>query len=340
MHVVKIRRGQLDLYLTASVGLAVKGKETVQDMVAAFPRQLGTPLAAVNGDYFEFRTEPRFFGVPEGLCIIDGELVAGPAGSALCIDSRGEPRIRKVRAQFKVTWPEGSAAKFGLNCATSDYKSEARAAPVVLFTPRFGRSTGTDKGRELVLGPAGAGPWLPLKAGQSYRAKVLEIRRQGDAEIPRDRMVLSISRKADASVPTVASGDSLLLSTAFAEDMADVVTAVGGGPPLLADGRILVKPPAKAAKPAPRTAVGMNDAHIFLAVVDGRQADLSIGMSRRELAEFMQGLGCTEALNLDGGGSATLWLSGQVVNSPSGGRSRAVGNCLILLRRPKGAVKE
>jgi len=38
-------------------------------------------------------------------------------------------------------------------------------------------------------------------------------------------------------------------------------------------------------------------------------------------------------MNLDGGGSSTLWLGGKIMNSPSDGRERSVANALILLQR-------
>ena len=333
MHVLEIRRGQPDLWLTVSVGARLKGNKTVPEMVAALSPEQGVSLAAVNGDYFEHKTEPRYFGTLEGLCIIDGELVAGPAGRAFCIDWDGQPQIRQVKARFQVTWPTGKSTPFGLNCSPVDYKSEVKTAEVVLFTPRFGRSTGTTNVRELVLVPVGKGPWLPLKTWQTYSASVSAVSSAGDTAIPTNGMVLSISKKADAEIPTVRPGDILRLSTAFDEDLSKIVAAIGGGPPLLENGRILPKPVVPAQR-APRTAVGLNATNIFLVVVDGRQANLSIGMDIRELAEFMHELGCTTALNLDGGGSSTFWLAGRVVNSPSDGKLRPVGNCLILLRRP------
>ena len=73
--------------------------------------------------------------------------------------------------------------------------------------------------------------------------------------------------------------------------------------------------------------------YFFLLVVDGRQKDLSIGMTLGELAEFMLKLGCTEAMNLDGGGSSTFWLDGKIMNSPSDGHERRIANGLILLQK-------
>jgi hypothetical protein len=60
----------------------------------------------------------------------------------------------------------------------------------------------------------------------------------------------------------------------------------------------------------PRTAVGIDRQQrwLTLVVVDGRQAEISEGMSQRELAELMAELGCHDAINLDGGGSSIMLL--------------------------------
>jgi exopolysaccharide biosynthesis protein len=39
-------------------------------------------------------------------------------------------------------------------------------------------------------------------------------------------------------------------------------------------------------------------------------------------------------MNLDGGGSATLWVNGEVRNSPCDGRERPVANCWVLVSKP------
>lgn len=74
----------------------------------------------------------------------------------------------------------------------------------------------------------------------------------------------------------------------------------------------------------PRTAVGIDRGRtrLWMVVVDGRQVGYSEGMSTGELARFMLGLGCHDAVNLDGGGSSVLVHrrtdgSYQVLNRPS-----------------------
>jgi len=91
----------------------------------------------------------------------------------------------------------------------------------------------------------------------------------------------------------------------------------------------------------PRTAVGLSADRrtLYLAVVDGRSPPARVGMTCNELAAFMQGLGSHWALNLDGGGSSTMWTAnGGVLNRPSDGTSRTVSNHLAVYARGSGAA--
>lgn len=74
----------------------------------------------------------------------------------------------------------------------------------------------------------------------------------------------------------------------------------------------------------PRTALGLDATgrRLTLVVVDGRQEGYSMGMTYPELGEYMKSLGCHDAVNLDGGGSSVMILSGadgsrRIVNDPS-----------------------
>ena len=57
--------------------------------------------------------------------------------------------------------------------------------------------------------------------------------------------------------------------------------------------------------------------HYVMVAVDGRTTK-SIGMTEQEMAELMQSLGCTDAMNLDGGNSAVMLFMGKTINTPSG----------------------
>jgi hypothetical protein len=71
----------------------------------------------------------------------------------------------------------------------------------------------------------------------------------------------------------------------------------------------------------PRAAIGLAAGKILLVACDGRAAG-EAGLSLEELATVMARLGCTDALNLDGGGSTTLIAGGALRNVPRGGFER------------------
>jgi len=102
---------------------------------------------------------------------------------------------------------------------------------------------------------------------------------------------------------------------------AEAQWAIAGFGGLLRDGEIL---PGPSDVRHPRTALGLDRGRrtLVLAVVDGRQPGYSEGMSERELAELMLELGCSDALNLDGGGSSVMVIrqaegEHSIVNRPS-----------------------
>lgn len=92
------------------------------------------------------------------------------------------------------------------------------------------------------------------------------------------------------------------------------------GPPLVQDGEIAIPKRGLHSHTAvdnPRTAIGIMDSlHYVFVTVDGRTKD-STGLTAMELAEFMISLGATTAYNLDGGGSATMYFNGKVINQPT-----------------------
>ena len=82
----------------------------------------------------------------------------------------------------------------------------------------------------------------------------------------------------------------------------------------------------------PRCAVGMIEPyHYFFVVVDGRAPDYSQGVTMEELSVIMYDLGCVEAYNLDGGGSATMVFMGKLINRPQGREhERKIADAIIF----------
>jgi len=90
----------------------------------------------------------------------------------------------------------------------------------------------------------------------------------------------------------------------------------------------------------PRTSIAKRVKHkIILVTLDGR-TDQATGMTLPELTDLMISLHCKDAVNLDGGGSSTMWISGKpfngIVNMPCDNRKfdhageRAVSDIFII----------
>ena len=186
INLLKIDRSRPDLAFTTTLGHGQSlGLGPVTEQLASLPSDVGTPVAAINGDFYRTEQEP-YAGDPRGLQIMRGELVSGPIGkTTFWIDPEGNPHLENVSSRFQVRWSDGTALPFGLN-------EERRSNDAVLYTPRAGASTHTSGGRELVLTRHGPEPWLPLRAGETYTLEVRQVRDSGNTRLNDDIMVLSI----------------------------------------------------------------------------------------------------------------------------------------------------
>lgn len=81
----------------------------------------------------------------------------------------------------------------------------------------------------------------------------------------------------------------------------------------------------------PRSGIALRGRKAFFIVVDGRAPERAAGVTIAEFAHFLRILGMESALNLDGGGSSTLWTPASgIFNTPSSqGIERAVSNAII-----------
>lgn len=127
----------------------------------------------------------------------------------------------------------------------------------------------------------------------------------------------------------------------FYDNHPDYSEVLVTGPLLLRKkGKIQLPSSSLARNKHPRTAIGKIGNHkIILVTLDGR-TDEARGVTLEELTDIMISLHCKDAVNLDGGGSTTMWISGKpfggVVNMPCDNKkfdhegARAVSDILIV----------
>ena len=338
IHVVRVPRGKSPFQIQAvHAGGTALGLSRLSDQATLVDSALARPVAAINGDFYQ--REGPYAGDPRGLQIVEGELVSAPTGGAsFWLDAIGEPHASNTVSLVQVTWPDGTTTPIGLN-------GNRRPNAIELYTPALGASTRTAGGRELILEQKGDGLWLPLRPGRTYPARVREIRQTGNTPILPGTLVLSEGPTLAMTRSRFEAGAELVISTATLPSLRGVKTAISGGPVLIRDGKRqrFNTPNAESyqfnsmMERHPRSAIGWNENYFFLVEVDGRQRNLSVGMTLNELASFLSELGCSGAMNLDGGGSATLWYNGQVRNHPCDGYERPVANSLVVLKKKSAA---
>lgn len=101
---------------------------------------------------------------------------------------------------------------------------------------------------------------------------------------------------------------------------------------------VAAQPAPAAAGGAPRTVVGLNadGTKMWIVVADGRQPGWSLGATGDDIVALYRGLGATEVMSLDGGGSATMVARGPAgpvvmsrpIHTRVPGRQRPLGNHL------------
>ncbi len=338
IHVVRASResGQFG-FVSVHARQSALGLATLSQQVKSVPETLGIPVGAVNGDFYQ--RDRAYAGDPRGLQVVDGEMISAPIGGvALCINGLGQLQALEVHPRFELSWAGGSLTNLGFN-------EDRQPTEVVLYTPKIGGSTRTSGGREWVLVPGGTNMASAMaQVGAEYVFRVEAVKDGGDAPMEAGKWVLSAGQgvvRRQQSLASVANGAEVRIRLATDPRLDGVQQAISGGPILVRGGKALkIVPPrsdsyqfSSMLERHPRSAVGWNRTHLMLVQVDGRQPRLSVGMTLEELGATMARLGCEEAMNLDGGGSATFWCDGRIRNSPCDGGERVIANSLVLVRR-------
>ena len=304
--------------------------ETTSRMCARVHCVLG-----INADFAGVGTD-----APLGAFVTDGELLRSPNPKHHQLSLTTDGRL----TDETFGWT-GKLVTTDLNQLSFDGLNVDRLpGKVVLYTPAFGPTTQTPApGVDLVMRvvePAGE-----FRLGQTARVELVALHEGAqNAPIPRDGAVLSADGAAADALRSVwgqvgagvASRQALLQ---VKSTNIDVRESVGGSPILVKDGKRWFTDPGDNFTNGrhPRTLVGWTPGgDKLLVTVDGRQPGVSAGMTLHEAADLLIGLGATDGINLDGGGSTTFVRGGTVVNKVSDMQVRSAGKTVVRHSVQKG----
>jgi hypothetical protein len=118
-------------------------------------------------------------------------------------------------------------------------------------------------------------------------------------------------------------------------------SAIGGSPMLLKDNTVNISDAAELidinnTSSRPRSGIGYNaNGIVLLVAVEGDNPPIYSGINLVSFAAFLKSLGCTDAINLDGGGSTSLVIGGTKTVRPgdAGGIERPVVSAVLIKRK-------
>ncbi len=120
----------------------------------------------------------------------------------------------------------------------------------------------------------------------------------------------------------------------------NTTSAIGGSPMLLKAGNVNITDVEELISinnttSRPRSAIGYNaNGIVLLLAVEGDNTTGGYaGVNLNELANLLKDLSCTDAINLDGGGSTSLVVGNQLTVRPGDGTERAVVSAVLIKRK-------
>lgn len=313
-------------------GWSAYGKRTLTKADEILKTQGYNTAAGMNADFFSFQT-----GVPMSNTLIDGRVYTKDASWLWGIGFRDDGTAFTSKFPISTTISTDDGSFFTVECINK-YR---QPYSLYLFNSDFGDNTHSpDWGRDVILGQVSG----DITLGSSITAVVEEIAdHDGSVPIPEGKMVLSVSVFAAQDIKDrlncLEVGKKITITTNAAESAdlwKDAKYAIGcTGGKLLTKGKLDLEDE----QAAPRSAVGIKpDGSIIFYTIDGRQSGYSYGARKETVAKRLLELGCTEAVNLDGGGSTSLGAvtpgttTMKIINSPSDGGLRSCANFLFLLK--------
>jgi len=288
-------------------------------------------IAAINAGFFRLDNS-LYAGDAAGVLMIDGKLYSEPEKDRIALSITNTPGKSEVQIGYANAFTFGFGWKIKgekLSRWFSGINRERKKDELIIYTPEFHRTTLTGQGGLEVT---------------VQNNRVTRIANEGNNVIPQNGFVLSadgwpvedVKKSLRLGMEVKASFGILLVRSLDAEDV------VAGVPQLIKNGKIdITWEKEKSSKSFvetrhPRTAVAMlRDGKFLMITADGR-SDVSGGLGLQDLAEYLLSLGAVDAMNLDGGGSTTMFLDGNVVNKPSDKEGeRKVSDALLVTPRKR-----
>lgn len=295
-------------------------------------------VGATNGDFYFYQNTLEN-GIPRSGQFRRDECVTNPVGRACFVlsDDR-RPFIDRVDFAGTITYAGSTVRLHTVNMQRLEWE-DTGGNQINLYTNSYGSSTEKcSGGSKVVIAPKST----PFKwyANSPETCVVEQVIADGEGvtAIPEGKAVLWAQGTCMSTLTSMKVGDELTINLGVDLRnqpglLKNFKEVMGGSDNIIMQNGQLVD---AWDERHPRTCIGFNadSTKVYFVVIDGRSTS-STGVTLSEAAGVFLGLGAVNAINLDGGGSSCMVVNGEVVNTPSDGSLRAVGNgCLLISNAP------
>ena len=307
----------------------IYGKTKVSQMAQKLQNQGLYPIMVMNGDFFSLQT-----GVQMGNQVVDGVVVTKDSSGqdALGIREDGTAFMSWLQINTKLTVGDKTFAIENVNKYPQPYS-------IYLLTDEFAATTKSEKpSYNVVIGQLSG----DMTVNTDVTGVVEEIiEADGEIDIPKGKIVLCVDKTIAAdkmeNIKLLKVGDEVTIKNSAEGDARwreckYIQGSIGGR--LIKNGEIQDVDQTA----SPRSAVGITeDGKIIFYTIDGRQSGHSYGIRLKTLSKRLLELGCTDAINFDGGGSTAIvgkypgYDNIELLNKPSDGSERAVATFIALM---------
>ncbi len=295
-------------------------------------------VGATNGDFYFYQNTLEN-GIPRSGQFRRDECVTNPVGRACFVlsDDR-RPFIDRVDFAGTITYAGATVRLHTVNMQRLEWE-DTGGNQINLYTNSYGSATEKcSGGSKVIIAPKST----PFKwyANSPETCVVEQIIADGEGvtAIPEGKAVLWAQGSCMSTLTSMKVGDELTINLGVDLRnqpglLKNFKEVMGGSDNIIMQNGQLVD---EWDERHPRTCIGFSadSSKVYFVVIDGRSTS-STGVTLSEAAGVFLGLGAVNAVNLDGGGSSCMVVNGEVVNTPSDGSLRAVGNgCLLISNAP------
>ncbi len=312
---INLQKSNLELKPITTNSNSMIGTDSIINMA-----ENAEAITAINGGFFNRKNM-----LPLGAIRDQNEWLSSPIlnRGVIAWDNLNNFKIDRLKLEESITTPNGD--RLIINYLNSGYIEPGMAR----YNSTWGETYTTLTDKEIII---------LVEEDKIKNQLILDKAGQDTINIPKKGYLLVIRNKPELINRLPLEIKLTLNSSSIPAELANYPNIMGAGPVLLLNGNIVLDAQSEKFSPAfnkqsaSRSAIGLTrDQKLLFVTVHSKIG--GNGATLLELANIMQYLGATNALNLDGGSSTQLYLGGKLIDRSPATASKVHNGIGIFWRK-------